>query len=92
MILAVQAPLSELLAPVGMNSTGVPFILGGTSRLGTSHAVGCCCNGRIVHEPAQRYGPDSGGVVGPFPEGHFEAVYFVALPGICGPLILGGER
>ena len=71
--------LPDLLAQIEELNPGVPYILGGTSRFGTGHAV-IVQHGRIIHEPTPGYGPDDGGVVAPDPSGQFEITYFAVLP------------
>lgn len=79
LFLQTRADLPYLLHHSERLNPGVPYILGGTSKYGTGHAV-IACHGRIIHEPAPGYGPEAGGVVSPGVDGQYEVTYFVTLP------------
>lgn len=79
LFLPAQQSLAYVLQQTFQLNPEAPFILGGTSIMGTGHAV-VVCGGRIVHEPTPGYGPEAGGVVDPDGSGNFELTCFVPMP------------
>lgn len=64
--------LDNLLMTMAHNGTDVPYILGGTSRIGVGHSV-VCLNDKIFHDPT------GNGIVGPMEDGFYWITVFSKL-------------
>lgn len=68
-----ESTLSRVHAWAKYWMPGMYYVLSGTSRNGTDHVV-ICCDGEIIHDPAQ----DDSGVVGPCSDGNYWVYLFAS--------------
>lgn len=68
-----ETELEKVLSTMSITNPGIPFILGGKSRNGTSHSV-VCLDGEIACDPAL----DDSSIVEPMSDGYWWVTYFGA--------------